>query len=661
MGSSSLTPILGLPQFGDNDKPTWRGDINSAFQIIDESISGKADKATIDYYVADYNGVGDGVTDDTPHIQAAIDDAESHGGGIVHLMRGKTHLINGEVFVKNNVLLMGDVANYNGNTGASNTPSIKYGTANSRIRVGAFAGRFGSVNGDNPNGLDHIYIDCNNQGPVAINDGALYVQGTGLILNALHVSNAAGTGVYFDAAQNSQFNSVDVQHCARGIVLDNGSGGLIFIRCEISDNMTGILSTDNQSMANAYPYGSAHVVFEHCIVENYRVVDIEVDIQAGVIQFTSCGFSNNVGATPPTSGTLVKISNPIYTGISTFAVFDSCLFVSEAGESCLTVEGNNVFYMYGRTQLQGSFDAAVNTTAFIQDGGTGLGKIDGDIYQLQIDKFVDVKNGGSVFNWFTTKSSPDEYAIDSTLNQFAIFIREVGEAGIRAAIASDGSYNFYDGTDYNQKASISLLGTLKTLYYNLAGHILQGPVEFDNTVLFDDAIHALSTVTVDGATILNGNTSMGAPDTHPTEVKGALSVDQTLTVTGSSTLTGDTLAHHVDVQDNLTISGKVERYGGIVYGVGANIVADCDKQSHVFVVLVGTGTVTGLTINNAVDGTRLRVTYFSEDANTYNVFWPAGAGAAAGKTLPVSINASGVYSVDFLNVGGNWFEMGRNF
>jgi hypothetical protein len=35
VGSSTQTAKLALPQFGDNDKPTWRGDINGAFAAID--------------------------------------------------------------------------------------------------------------------------------------------------------------------------------------------------------------------------------------------------------------------------------------------------------------------------------------------------------------------------------------------------------------------------------------------------------------------------------------------------------------------------------------------------------------------------------------------------------------------------------------------------
>jgi hypothetical protein len=35
VGSSTQTPTLALPQFGDNDKPTWRGDVNDAMGKID--------------------------------------------------------------------------------------------------------------------------------------------------------------------------------------------------------------------------------------------------------------------------------------------------------------------------------------------------------------------------------------------------------------------------------------------------------------------------------------------------------------------------------------------------------------------------------------------------------------------------------------------------
>jgi len=39
MGSSTQTPTLDLPIFADNDRPTWRGDINDAFNKIDAQAS----------------------------------------------------------------------------------------------------------------------------------------------------------------------------------------------------------------------------------------------------------------------------------------------------------------------------------------------------------------------------------------------------------------------------------------------------------------------------------------------------------------------------------------------------------------------------------------------------------------------------------------------
>lgn len=663
MGSSTVTDHYNLPQFADGDKPTWRGDINGAFQIIDEALHDKADKATLDYYVADYGGVGDGITDDNTHIQDAIDDAKAHGGGIVHLMRGATHLINGEVFVKDNVLLEGDVANYNGQVGAANTPSIKFGTANSRIRVGAFPGNHGSTNGDNPQGIKNMFIDCNGHGPTAINDGAVYFQGTGIDVEAVHIINAAGAGTYFDATQNSQFTGMDVLKCGMGVVLDNGAGGLTFTRCEIADNKTNLLSTDNQSMANAYPYGPAHCKFEHCIFENYTQIDIEVDIQAGAIQFSDCGFSNNVTTAQPTTGTLIRIANTIYPTVATEGIFDSCVFVSEAGESILTLKGSNKAYLYGKTYLQGSFNAAVVTTAFVQDTGAGSVSLDGQVYQLQIDHLGAAVNGGALFNWAVERAGTTSYVVDTNVTSFALFVKIVGDAGIRAAIAADGSYNWYDGSNFTQRASISLTAALKTLYYNPTGHIMQGPVEFDNTVQFDDAVHAEANLTVDGVATLNGNVDMGG-SSHPTHVHGDMTVDGNTVHAGTVTNTGQVTQNGGTVQNGLieVNAGRTEAYASVYGPVGGGpIAADARTTSHILIVLTGTAQNTSFAVANMVSGQRFRVTYSVVDNAPRNVYWPAGAVPGPSKTLPASFAATGVYSIDFVYIGTVWYEIGRNF
>lgn len=46
MGASTTTPNINLPQFGDNDRPTWRGDINGAFNDIDGAHEGLSARVT---------------------------------------------------------------------------------------------------------------------------------------------------------------------------------------------------------------------------------------------------------------------------------------------------------------------------------------------------------------------------------------------------------------------------------------------------------------------------------------------------------------------------------------------------------------------------------------------------------------------------------------
>lgn len=46
MGSVKYTNKLRLPQYGPSDKPTWQGDITSAFAVID------ADSSTQDATIA---------------------------------------------------------------------------------------------------------------------------------------------------------------------------------------------------------------------------------------------------------------------------------------------------------------------------------------------------------------------------------------------------------------------------------------------------------------------------------------------------------------------------------------------------------------------------------------------------------------------------------
>lgn len=39
MGAVNYTSTIHLPQFGPSDKPTWQGDVTSAFKVINDSFA----------------------------------------------------------------------------------------------------------------------------------------------------------------------------------------------------------------------------------------------------------------------------------------------------------------------------------------------------------------------------------------------------------------------------------------------------------------------------------------------------------------------------------------------------------------------------------------------------------------------------------------------
>ena len=58
--------------------------------------------------VKDFGAVGDGVTDDTAAIQAAINAVDAQGGGMVSFVNGETYLVSGLILLKTNVSLLGN-------------------------------------------------------------------------------------------------------------------------------------------------------------------------------------------------------------------------------------------------------------------------------------------------------------------------------------------------------------------------------------------------------------------------------------------------------------------------------------------------------------------------------------------------------------------------
>ena len=86
MTASSTTPNYKLPIFADNDKPTWRGDVNNTNTAIDTALKGLSDKVssatTSDTAVAGF------VASDTSATNKAIDTLLSSGKYVIVKVSG---------------------------------------------------------------------------------------------------------------------------------------------------------------------------------------------------------------------------------------------------------------------------------------------------------------------------------------------------------------------------------------------------------------------------------------------------------------------------------------------------------------------------------------------------------------------------------------------
>lgn len=95
MGASSATTKLGLPIFGDNDKPTWRGDFNDAMHTLDTDATNFKDKVgSIALGVkTDSFRLASGLTDQSANLTAWL--ADNTLSGIRRLITdGPAHVAN---------------------------------------------------------------------------------------------------------------------------------------------------------------------------------------------------------------------------------------------------------------------------------------------------------------------------------------------------------------------------------------------------------------------------------------------------------------------------------------------------------------------------------------------------------------------------------------
>lgn len=201
--------------------------------------------------VMDYGAVGDGVTDDTTAVQAAVYYAETIGEGAKVVFPAGKYLFNSTVTVmKSGVLLegAGAPATWIVN-GQANAPAIKFGDG---------------VTQYNRNGLSNmVFGQKSGVTAVAGNCGLFVVKCGNFALSNVQVFQFPASlydGVVYDAVTQSYMNTIGIQGCTnRGMYLFNQTFDIYMVNGRCDASAYGIEFRDCQGIqgANWTAYGNS--------------------------------------------------------------------------------------------------------------------------------------------------------------------------------------------------------------------------------------------------------------------------------------------------------------------------------------------------------------------------------------------------------------------
>ena len=221
--------------------------------------------------VLDYGAVGDGVANDQPAIQAAINAANTQGGGIVYFPVG-TYLILTPLVGKSLVYLIGEVKGAF-STASESPPNVFIGGV--QIKAGAAMAAMYSFVGtsasDTANiAIENIYFECS-----ALATGGISIRkavDVSLFRVQVHTATTAPfiLGTAADTSTPMFFLYLDQCYA-------NGTGGAatLFSICATQVHMTRCLS-DNGAIAVALVGGSGDVLIDNCRFEGYSVKGIAI-------------------------------------------------------------------------------------------------------------------------------------------------------------------------------------------------------------------------------------------------------------------------------------------------------------------------------------------------------------------------------------------------
>lgn len=372
--------------------------LNDNFSYLNQ----KLDYMTYNIKDDTYGAVGNGVTYDTNAILSAISAAYTAGGGIV-LMPYGTFLVSATI-----------TNNYNnvGIVGVGHRSIIKAGVVMDYV----LSMTSDTALGNRGAPVKDFFIDCDNKAETGLYVGATT---TGTVVQRyfhnLQIQYATSYGLILDACQNNYFSLVNVEHSAACVLLLNGTGNNVFMKCEFSDgNLPQIKFTQDNTLPswtfNIFSRIPQANKFYGCIMERSSATYTFLLEYGRENVFNGCDISSSLNSI----AAIQTNTNALY------SKFVDCRFMAGTSnitalinDGFLTILENSYFEGFNSTEIQTS-NQLLLSNSYASDGTLNInntfGSIAGNVHLNSALTYLDTASITSVSTY------PSQMLFDSSDN-----------------------------------------------------------------------------------------------------------------------------------------------------------------------------------------------------------------------------------------------------